>query len=165
MTRPLRVLVVCSGNIGRSPLAAALLRSALAERMGVDPDDLESAGVEVTSAGINAPQGHGASKRGMAFAAGRGIDLSAHSSTLLTAELADGADVIYGFDTSHIGGVGALSTQAVAKTVLWEGPGLEIPDPHHESDQFFVAVGERIEAALTAVLDDVLAMLERRRRS
>ncbi len=161
MSRPLRVLVLCAGNIGRSPLAAALLRHALAERLRVRLDGLVAAGVDVRSAGTDAPAGHAVSKRGLAFAAARGVDLSRHQATLLTTEMAETADVIYGFDRSQIGGVGALSTKAVARVVLWEGEGREIPDPHHESDEFFFAVGDRIEAALPERVDEVLAMLER----
>ena len=44
-----RILVVCTANICRSPLAAELLRRRLAERFGADADD-----VEVTSAGVRA---------------------------------------------------------------------------------------------------------------
>lgn len=154
----LRILVVCSGNIGRSPLAEGLLRHALADRLGADVSDLRAKGIEVSSAGADAPEGHPASKRGMVFAAERGIDLAEHRATSLTAEMAEAADIIYGMDLSHIGDVGALSAAAVARTLLWEGKGSEIPDPHHESDEFFVAVGRRIEAALPRRVDEILAM-------
>ena len=56
MSDPLRVLVLCNGNIGRSPLAAALLQHALATELGVAVPDLPAAGIEVGSAGIEAPE-------------------------------------------------------------------------------------------------------------
>ena len=164
MAKPVRVLVLCSGNIGRSPLAAALLRSALAERLGVEQGGLVDAGFDVSSAGTAAPEGHVASKRGMAFAVERGLDLSDHRARTLTTAMAEEADIIYGFDRSHVGGVGAVSVEAVSKTALWEGEGSEIPDPHHESDEFFREVAVRIEAAVPVRVNELLAMWGNRNR-
>ena len=164
-TGPLRILVLCSGNIGRSPLAASLLEDALAQRLNVPVSELGAAGVSVQSAGTDAPEGHEASKRGVAFAAERGVDLAGHRATQLTSDLVQEADLIYGMDRHQVAGVGNLALVAVAKTLLWEGEGREIPDPHHESDEFFWDVGERIEAALPEVVAEVVTMVAARKGS
>lgn len=156
MNDPVRVLVLCAGNIGRSPLAAALLEHELAAELGVSVVDLAAAGVEVKSAGIEAPEGHGVSRRGQAFAEPLGIDMSEHSATLLTAEMVVAADIIYAMDRTQIDGVGRLVPGGDSKVILWEGEGMEIPDPHHESDDFFVSVGQRIVATLPERAREIL---------
>ncbi len=157
-----RILVLCAGNIGRSPLAEVLLRYSLAESLEVPVEDLARAGVIVTSAGTDAPEGHGASQRGIEFAADCGIDLSGHRAAPLTAELLADADLIYGMDNSHLTGVKKLKDDALSKTALWEGEGSEIPDPHYEDDQFFRRVALRIELAVPLRTAEVLALVEER---
>ena len=157
MNGPTRVLVLCNGNIGRSPLAAALLENALATELGVPSSGLSGAGFEIASAGIEAPEGHPASRRGRAYAARLGINLDDHSSTLLTAEELEAADLIYAMDGAQIDGVGRLVPGAEHRVIMWEGEGREIPDPHHESDAFFVAVADRIVAVLPQRVREVLS--------
>ena len=83
------LLVVCYGNICRSPFAAALLARALA-----------SAGVRVESAGFVGPN-RGAPPEAVAAAARRGVDLTAHRSRLLTPDLARWADLIVVMDPAQ----------------------------------------------------------------
>ncbi len=80
------LLVVCHGNICRSPFAAALLRSALADR-----------GVQVNSAGFVAA-GRPPPPDALAAAARHGVDLSAYRSRVLTAEAARAAHLIVVMD-------------------------------------------------------------------
>jgi protein-tyrosine-phosphatase len=80
------LLVVCHGNICRSPFAAALLRSALADR-----------GVQVESAGFVAA-GRRPPADALAAAARHGVDLSAYRSRVLTAEAARAAHLIVVMD-------------------------------------------------------------------
>src|SRR5256884_5706638 len=80
------ILLVCTGNICRSPLAAALLERALNER-GLDAIAVSSAG---TGAWGGAPVSEGAYLVGLE----RGVDLSGHRAELLTREMGDGADLI-----------------------------------------------------------------------
>jgi protein-tyrosine phosphatase len=83
---PGTILVVCHGNICRSPFAAGLLSRALGPR-----------GTRVTSAGFVGP-GRAAPAEGSIAAARRGIDLSGHRSQLLTPVLAAEAHVIVVMD-------------------------------------------------------------------
>ena len=79
---PRTIVVVCHGNICRSPLAAALLRRALSPT-----------GIRVESAGFigrNRPAPHDA----VMAAARRGVNLSDHRSRLLTADLVSAADLL-----------------------------------------------------------------------
>jgi protein-tyrosine phosphatase len=88
-TRPKTVLVVCHGNICRSPVAAALLARELA-RDGVT---VESGGF----AGFNRP----APPVAVAAAERHGLNLADHRSRLLTADLVRGADLIVVMDETQ----------------------------------------------------------------
>jgi protein-tyrosine phosphatase len=83
---PRTILVVCHGNICRSPFAAGLLSRALGPR-----------GTLVASAGFVGP-GRAAPAEGSIAAARRGMDLSGHRSQLLTPVLAAEAQVIVVMD-------------------------------------------------------------------
>ena len=83
---PRSILVICHGNICRSPFAAALLARALGP-----------AGVLVASAGFVSP-GRACPADGSIAAARRDVDLSEHRSQLLTPVLAGEADIIIVMD-------------------------------------------------------------------
>jgi protein-tyrosine-phosphatase len=82
----MHILLVCTGNTCRSPIAEALLRQKLEER-GVE-------GVTVASAGTGAWDGAPASEGAYLVALEHGLDLSGHRARLLTRELAGSADLI-----------------------------------------------------------------------
>jgi protein-tyrosine phosphatase len=82
---PLSILLVCEGNIYRSPFAAGALRALL-------PPEARAA-VRVASAGFVGP-GRPAPPAGVAAAARRGVDLSAHRSTPLTHAAVYGARLV-----------------------------------------------------------------------
>ena len=84
---PRTILVVCHGNICRSPFAAGLLSRALGPK-----------GTLVASAGFVGP-GRAAPAEGSIAAARRGLDLSEHRSQLLTPVLVAEAHVTVVMDT------------------------------------------------------------------
>jgi protein-tyrosine-phosphatase len=86
-----KILVVCFGNICRSPTAEALLTRALASR-GL------SANYEVASAGVGAVEGQAAAPLAAAVAAAHGLDLSSHRARRLDAAMAQGADFLIATD-------------------------------------------------------------------
>lgn len=96
------ILLVCTGNTCRSPLAEALLRKKLGER-GVD-------GVEVSSAGTGAWDGAPASEGAYLIALEHGLDLSAHRARLLTRELVGTADLVLTMARHHRARVEQLGT-------------------------------------------------------
>ena len=53
------VLFVCTGNTCRSPLAEALCKRMLADRLGCEPGELEARGFVVRSGGDGAPRRDG----------------------------------------------------------------------------------------------------------
>ncbi len=86
------VLVLCTGNICRSPMAEALLAAELGRR-GVD--------ATVASAGL-LDAGRPASDHALTVMGARGFDLSAHASRRMTADLLEQADLIIAMERRHI---------------------------------------------------------------
>lgn len=86
-----RILVVCYGNICRSPLAVSLLERAL-RRAGLERR------YAVRSAGVGALPGTPAANGAQAIAESDGLDLGAHRARRLTREMAHEADYIIALD-------------------------------------------------------------------
>ena len=89
--QPQSILVVCYGNICRSPMAEALFRREL-EGLGLSP------AYRVASAGVGALEGLPAAPLAQEVAAAHGLLLESHRSRRLTAEMAQGADLLIALD-------------------------------------------------------------------
>lgn len=158
---PLNVLVLCAGNVGRSPLGEVVLRSHLSEALGLSVKEMEELGMTVSSAGTDAPEGHVASSRGILFAQELGLDLTTHRARRLTPEMLAEADLVLCMDNQHIEAVQAMAPDAVAKTRLLAGEGVEIPDPRGHDDDFFNTVGGQITNAVDRLIPVLLERINR----
>lgn len=95
MAEPGLILTVCTANICRSPMAAALLEHALKAQ----PEPLKH--WRVASAGVAARGGERVSENSVTALRKVGLDISGHSSQPLTPQLASQADVIFVMTESH----------------------------------------------------------------
>lgn len=126
------VLLVCSGNTCRSPMAEAIAKDILAKQRGIKPEELSLAHVQVISAGTSAMLGMRATPEAIEAVQAIGADLSTHRSQPLTPELIHEADIIYCMTQSHLRGVLAMSPDAADKTMLLDEQG-DIADPIGQS--------------------------------
>ncbi|MFT3786434.1 MAG: Sua5/YciO/YrdC/YwlC family protein [Tepidisphaeraceae bacterium] len=122
------ILFVCSGNTCRSPMAAAIARKLIAERLGVPQDEIETHGYNVLSAGTFAMPGLRATPQGVEAVAALGADLKSHRSRPVVPELAHQADHIFVMGRAHGQGVAAIAP-AVASRVQMLDPEGDVEDP------------------------------------
>jgi len=123
-----RVLVVCTGNVCRSPIAEGLLRAALEVRLG---DRAPS----VASAGTMGWEGSGATPEAIEAAAERGVDIAAHRARGLRSQEVLAADLVVAMAQEH---ADVLRNLSPASTFTLKGlarlleamprPGLGQPD-------------------------------------
>lgn len=95
MPAPGYILVVCTANICRSPMAAALLKHALAAQ----PEPLRS--LEIISAGVGGRNGDVVSANSVSAMKKVGLDISSHRSRAISEELVRGAVAVLGMTESH----------------------------------------------------------------
>lgn len=100
------ILLVCTGNLCRSPMAEGLLRR-----------HLDDAGIpaEVASAGLTG-EGQPADPRAAEALAARGIDLSAHRNRRLGPEHTAAADLVVAMTREHLREVAVVDPGAWART-------------------------------------------------
>jgi protein-tyrosine-phosphatase len=117
----MKILVVCTGNTCRSPLAEALLRTALGSL------------ASVSSAGTGAWEGAPATEGAYLVGLENGLDLSGHRARMLTRELVAGADLILTMSGHHaarvadLGGTGKV--HLLGEFAGRTGAGAEVNDP------------------------------------
>lgn len=125
---PDTLLVVCTANICRSPMAAALLQHALKAQ----PEPLRS--IKVVSAGVAARSNEPASENSVIALKKVGIDLSNHSSRPLTQQLLNDALAVICMTESHRAMIQLQAEPPPQHVYLIReflpGADKEIPDPY-----------------------------------
>ncbi|HEY2411705.1 MAG TPA: Sua5/YciO/YrdC/YwlC family protein [Pirellulaceae bacterium] len=95
------IVLVCTGNTCRSPMAEALLKKRVAERLKCKIEELDDRGVVVMSAGLSAPPGGRAAAEAIQTMQERKIDLTQHESQPLSERLVKFADCIITMTGGH----------------------------------------------------------------
>jgi protein-tyrosine phosphatase len=139
-----RILMVCLGNICRSPLAEGILKSK------VDP-----AKVYVDSAGTGDYHiGSSPDERSVSVARENRLDITTQRGRQFSAADFDRFDKIYVMDMSNYKDVTALARNAKDKqkvslilNEIFPGENVEVPDPYHGGNDGFQKVYEMLDEA------------------
>ena len=132
------VLMVCVGNICRSPMAEALLKAYCMER---------GLRVSIDSAGIGALVDHPADDAVVALMQQKNIDMSGHRAKQVNAALIADYELILVMEQGHIQALVQMQPQARGRVHLlgkWNEQE-EISDPYQKSQAHFVAALSAIE--------------------
>ena len=122
------ILVICSGNICRSPFAEGYLRLRLAQR--------DRKHVQVQSAGTLGIVGSRASSDSIALAQEAGFDLSEHRSRAVTFDAVDEAGIILEMEEAHRRELIRLFPEEAARVHLLSEFHPSVSDPARAPDIF-----------------------------
>ncbi|MGY0616923.1 low molecular weight protein-tyrosine-phosphatase [Vibrio sp. FJH11] len=138
-----KILVVCVGNICRSPFGEHVLKQRLPSKQ------VDSAGLGAEKSGL---VGKPADPMAVEVSEGLGIDLSDHQSQQLTSSLCAQYDLILVMEKGHIEALTEIAPEARGKTMLfgeWIGK-KDIPDPYRQSKEAFDYAYQLIEQSADA---------------
>ncbi len=153
------VLFVCTGNTCRSPLAEALCKKRLADRLGCAVGELPARGFHILSAGLSAATGSPAAVEAEQVARTFGADLSAHRSQTLTPELAARADYLLGMTRSHLHALtDHFGSLAAAPRLL--DPAGDIADPIGCDRPVYEECGQQIGRCLETLIAEIANQAE-----
>lgn len=130
------ILVVCTGNICRSPIGERFLRELFPNK-------------KIDSAGTHALVDHDADISANKIATQHGLSLAGHRGKQFTSSMGRQYELILVMEKSHLEQIGKIAPEARGKSMLF-GHWLEqrdIPDPYRKSEEAFALVYDLIEQA------------------
>jgi protein-tyrosine phosphatase len=143
-----KILMVCLGNICRSPLAEGIMRSKLSNDFIVD-----SAGTGGWHAG-ELPD-----KRSISTAKNRGLDITSQRARQFKISDFDTFDYIYVMDNSNYNDVMALAPNEEAKSKvklilneLFPNENVDVPDPYYGGQDGFENVFDMLNEACDVIV-------------
>ena len=143
-----RILVVCVGNICRSPMAEALLKSAL---RGQD-------GFTVKSAGLGALVGHPADDHALELMEEMGEDVSGHRARQIHPDMVKEADLVLVMEAGHKRAIDTADPTARGKVHrLGEWQDRDIDDPYRQPKAAFADALEEIQEGVASWVQKIKA--------
>lgn len=154
-TRPVRVLMVCTGNICRSPMAESILRSVVLRGPLADRIVVDSAGTHSYHVGEPADR----RARAILLEGGYGAE---HTARVVRPEWLSQRDLVLAMDAGHLSHLQRLAARTdspgqnlrMLREFDPEGPG-DVPDPYYDTVAEFRAVRTMIERCMPPLLDEL----------
>ena len=137
------ILVVCSGNICRSPVAEGLLRRGVQRRFGAEAP-------EVSSAGTIGLEGSPATRESVQAAAERGVDISTHLARRLSDAMVQRADLVVCMAAEHRAEIAQRVPAAIDRTFTLKELTRLLEEDAPPSPQGAEALATRAAAAAAA---------------
>ncbi len=151
------MVLVCTGNICRSPSAEAVLKQRVHEEGLTDA-------IEVSSAGLGGWHvGNDADSRSLATLRARGYDL-AHSARQVKRSWAQEYDLFVALDSGHLMELRSLLPGVDARLLRdWDPRGSgNVPDPYYDGPEVFEQVLDMIERSCEGLLAELRGRLAAR---
>ena len=143
-----KILMVCLGNICRSPLAEGILQSKLDNNLFV----VDSAGTSSYHIG-NKPD-----PRSIAIAKKKGIDITNQQARQFVKQDFSDFDIIYAMDNSNYNNIIALAENDKQKSKVnlilnesYPEQNLDVPDPYYGGDKGFETVFNMLDEACNKI--------------
>lgn len=145
------ILIVCTANICRSPVAAALLRDRLRQR--------NLSNWAVRTAGTWVMMARGASRNSIEVAKRHGYDISDHRSHMVDEQQLRDADLVLTMEIGHAEALRAEFAQQAHKVYMlaeMTGHTYNIPDPYggplEDYEHMFSGLSEVIDGGLDRIV-------------
>ncbi|OHB81073.1 MAG: threonylcarbamoyl-AMP synthase [Planctomycetes bacterium RBG_16_64_10] len=149
------VLIVCTGNTCRSPMAEVLTRKLVADRLGCNTAELDARGVVVISAGLAAVAGGRPSLEAVTVMNEMGLALSDHESQPLTEQLVRHADTILTMTAAHRQAIVSHWPDAAPRTQLLRRDAGDVSDPVGGSVDVYRQCALQIKAELQVRVNEL----------
>ena len=151
----LMILIVCTGNTCRSPMAEVIGRQLLAKKIGCEQAEIEDRGVIISSAGIAAMGGGSASSQGIEVMKKMELDLSAHSAQPVSEQMVRHADLILTMTRGHREALLTQWPEAASRTEVLRLDGKDVADPIGESVAEYQRCAEQIKKELQTRIEEI----------
>ncbi len=151
----LTVLLVCTGNTCRSPMAEAILRRLLTERFASQLAEGQPPPAVAVSAGLSAFPGGPASPEAISVMKQKGLSLVHHQSRAVSDRLVMQADLVLTMTKSHRNAIVQRWPELSSKTHLLSNNHGDVSDPFGGSESVYAACAVQIEQFLRGWVDQI----------
>jgi protein-tyrosine phosphatase len=149
------IVLVCTGNTCRSPMAEAMLKKRIADRLKSKIQDLDDRGIVIISAGLSAPPGSRAAAEAIQTMRDRQLDLSQHESQPLSERIVRFADVILAMTRGHREAILDAWPDAEPRVHLISRGRGDVPDPIGGPLELYRRCAEQLDAFLQEWVEEL----------
>ncbi len=154
------MLMVCTGNTCRSPMARAIAEHALAtmaEQSAASSPGLAPVPTRVISAGVAAGEGASMTPEAREALREMGIDAGPHRAKALTREMLRSADIVFAMTSQHLAALRSAEPTAARDAALLDPTGKDVEDPIGGPLEDYRVVARAMRAMIDKRLTEIIA--------